>query len=294
MSWIIPAAPVEADVQNSRFDWTGGLESAWTKVVTLVPNVLAFVAILVVGWLVAKALAKATDTVLERVGFDRAVERGGIKQALARSRYDASDLVAKLVYYAVLLFTLTLAFGQFGDNPVSRLLTDVVEFLPHVLVAIVIVVVAASIARAVKDLLVNALNGLPYGGALGSAAAAFILGLGIIAAVQQIGVMEQVSAAVLIAVLATLGGVVVVGVGGGLVVPMSRRWERWLDKAESEAERVREAVQHNQEAAAASAATTLRKTPASAETRQMPAVGATEQSRSTEERRSTQRDHDNT
>ena len=41
--------------------------------------------VLVIGLLVAKAIAKALNAVLERVGFDRAVERGGIKRAMANS-----------------------------------------------------------------------------------------------------------------------------------------------------------------------------------------------------------------
>lgn len=39
---------------------------------------------------------------------------------------------------------------------------------------------------------------------------------------------------VLIAVLATVGGILVVGVGGGLVPPMQSRWENWLARAEEE------------------------------------------------------------
>src|SRR6266516_7413253 len=82
--------------------------------------------------------------------FDRWVERGGIKSALARARYDASNIVAKLVYYTVLLFTLQLAFGVWGPNPVSDLIHDVVAWLPNLLIAIVIVVVAAAIASGVR------------------------------------------------------------------------------------------------------------------------------------------------
>jgi len=76
-----------------------------------------FLVILIVGWIVAKTLLKVVNGILEKVGFDNAVEKGGVKTALQRSHYDASDVVAKLAYYAVLLFTLQLAFGVFGPNP---------------------------------------------------------------------------------------------------------------------------------------------------------------------------------
>ncbi|WP_347405364.1 hypothetical protein [Micromonospora sp. WMMD980] len=207
---------------------------AFRSVMLFLPKAVAFVAILVVGWLIAKAVLKLVDKVLERVHFDRAVERGGIKTALARSKYDASDLVAKLAYYAVLLVTLQLAFGIWGPNPISDLIAGVVAWLPRAFVAIVIVVVAAAIARAVKDIISSALGGLSYGRVLANLASVFILGLGVIAALNQIGVATAVTTPVLIAVLATVGGILVVGVGGGLVRPMQSRWENWLTRAEEE------------------------------------------------------------
>ena len=44
---------------------------------------------------------------------------------------------------------------------------------------------------------------------------------------------------VLIAILATVGGVIVVGVGGGLIRPMQQRWESYLSTAEREAPRIK-------------------------------------------------------
>ncbi|MGS2616635.1 membrane protein [Micromonospora sp. LZ34] len=206
------------------------------SVLLFLPKAVAFLAILVVGWLIAKAVLKIVDKVLERIGFDRAVERGGIRRALARSRYDASDIVAKLAYYAVLLVTLQLAFGIWGPNPISDLIAGVIAWLPRAFVAIVIVVVAAAIANAVKDIISGALGGLSYGRILATIASVFILGLGVIAALNQIGVATAVTTPVLIAVLATAGGILVVGVGGGLVRPMQSRWESWLARAEQESQ----------------------------------------------------------
>jgi hypothetical protein len=215
-------------------DFGQGISNAWSAIATFVPKLLAFLLILFIGWLIAKALGKVVDKVLERVGFDRVVERGGINRMMSRSRYDASDVIARLVYYAVLLIALQMAFGVFGTNPVSTMLTGIVAFLPKAVVAIVIVVVAGAVARAVKDLVTGALGGLSYGSLLGTLASVFIWGLGIIAALNQIGVATSVTTPVLITVLATIGGIAVIGVGGGLVRPMQQRWESWLNRAESE------------------------------------------------------------
>ncbi|MBO4209986.1 mechanosensitive ion channel family protein [Micromonospora echinofusca] len=222
-----------------QVDIGNAVSDMWRSVLLFVPRAIAFIAILVIGWIIARAVLKVVDAALERVGFDRAVERGGVGRALERTKYDASDILAKLAYYAVLLFTLQFAFGVWGPNAISDLISGVVRWLPRAFVAIVIVVVAAAIASAVRDLVTGALGGLSYGRILGDVASIFVLALGVIAALNQVGIATTVTTPVLVAVLATIAGILIVGVGGGLVKPMQSRWDGWLDRAARESEAVR-------------------------------------------------------
>jgi hypothetical protein len=221
-------------------DVGAGLTDVWRSVLLFLPKAVAFVAILVVGWIVAATVRKGVARTLERVGFDRAVQRGGVGRALERGRYDASDILARLAFYALLLLTLQLAFGVWGPNPISDLVNVVVAWLPRAFVAIVIVVVSAAIASAVRDLIGGALGGLSYGRLLANVASWFIVGLGVIAALNQVGIATTVTTPVLVATLATVAGILIVGVGGGLVRPMARRWDRWLDRAEVESRAIRD------------------------------------------------------
>lgn len=231
-------------------DLTQSWNDAVGAVITFLPKLAVFLVILLIGWLIAKALRKLVNIALERVGFDRAVERGGVGRALARSKYDASGLIAALVYYAVLLIALQFAFGVFGPNPVSDLLAAIVGWLPRAIVAIVIVVVAAAIANALRDLVGSALSGLSYGQFIARIVQVFVIALGVIAALDQMGIATTVTTPVLVAVLATVAGVIVVGMGGGLVRPMQQRWERWLNRVESDLPQARareEAYQRGRE-----------------------------------------------
>jgi hypothetical protein len=130
------------------------------NVAAFVPKFAVFLLILIVGYLIAKAIAKILSKVLTRVGFDRLVERGGVKRALDRSSYDASGILAKVVYYAIMLFVLSTAFGVFGSNPISDYLRAVIGYLPLAFVAIV--VIAAAIAAGARNLIENCLGGLSY------------------------------------------------------------------------------------------------------------------------------------
>ncbi|MCK9870691.1 hypothetical protein AB0M72_01800 [Nocardiopsis dassonvillei] len=221
-------------------DMGQGLSTAWQAVASFVPLLIGFLVILVLGWIIAWLVGKAVAKGLHGVGLDRALHRGGVGEYLERSRWSASELCGKIIYYVGLLFVFTLAFSVFGPNPISTLLNDVISWIPRGIVALVIVVVAAMIAKAVRDIVSGALGGLSYGRFLANAAGVFILALGVIAALNQMGVAVTVTVPVLIAVLATIGGILVVGVGGGMIEPMRSRWSRWLDVAERETGRMSE------------------------------------------------------
>lgn len=215
---------------------TEGLGQAWAMVATFVPKLLGFLLVLVIGWFIAKALAKGVQFLLKRIGFERLVDRSGLHGAMKQSPMDATGLIAKLVYYFVLLIALQLAFGVFGaSNPVSTLLNEVIAYLPRIVVAMVLVIVASAIGTALKGLVTGALGARSYTKILGNITYGFVMALGVIAALNQLGIAISVTMPVLIAVLATVAGVIVIGVGGGLVRPMQQRWEGWLNRMQEEA-----------------------------------------------------------
>jgi Conserved TM helix len=201
---------------------------------------VVFLIILVIGWLIAKIITKAISAVLTRVGFDKAVERGGVKKALESSKYDASDILAKIVYYALTLFVLSTAFGVFGNNPVSTYLHAVIAYLPLVFVAIVIVIIASAIAAAAKALIENSLSGMSYAKVLGNVVSGLILAFGIIAALDQLHVATNVVNAVLYTALAALVGVV----GGGGIRTMSGRWEAVAGRYDEEKPKIAESARN--------------------------------------------------
>lgn len=225
-------------------NFPAALQNGLAAVIAFVPLALLFLLILVVGLIVAKLIEKGLSRLLTKVGFDRAVERGGIKKALANSKLDASDIVSKIIYSTLVLFVLQFAFGVFGRNPVSDLLAGIIGFLPKIIVAIIIIVIAAAIAAGVKGLIQNTLGGLSYGKVLANVAAVFILFLGATAALNQVGIATTVTTPILIAVLAIVAGVIIVGAGGGLIKPMQQRWESILTKAEAEAPKIQQHAQN--------------------------------------------------
>jgi hypothetical protein len=224
-------------------EWSQGIEDAWSDIASFVPKFIGFLIILLVGYFVAKLIAKAVGAILERVGFDNAVERGGIKKALDRSEYDASDILAKVVFYALFLIVLQMAFGVFGSNPISDLLEGVIAYLPKVIAAILIIVIASAIAAAARELIDASLGGLSYGSTLANATGIAIVVVGIFAALNQLQIAPAIVTGLFYAVLAIIVGSAVIAIGGGGIGPMRSRWDNVLAKYDEEKPKMQQAAQ---------------------------------------------------
>jgi hypothetical protein len=227
----------------AQIDIEGGLEEAWADVVTFAPKLLGFFVILLIGYFIAKALSKLANALLERVGFDDLVERGAMRQAFERSKTDASDVIGVVVFWLVFLIALQLAFGIWGPNPISDLMEGLIGYLPNIIVAVVILVIASVLAKALTDILEPMLGAVRGGTIIARGAGIAILVVGVFAALDQLQVAPAIVTGLFYALLIMVVGstVVAFGVGG---IPIARRYlERWSVSAEATARDVKTEVQ---------------------------------------------------
>lgn len=222
-----------------KIDLSRGFNEAWSRVTNFVPRFIAFLAILLIGYFIAKVIAKVLDRVLDRVGLDRLMERGGLKRAFAGSRYEPSDLVSKLVFYALMLFVLQLAFQIWGPNPISDVINGIIAFLPRIFVAIAILIIGAAIASALRQILGSLLGGLSYGRALATLAYGAVLVIAIFAALDQLKIAPAIVNGLFYAILAIIVGSAIVAIGGSGIGPMRQVWERGISRVQEEAPRIR-------------------------------------------------------
>jgi hypothetical protein len=224
-------------------EWSQGIEDAWSDVATFVPTFIAFLAVLFVGWIIVRIIARAVRKVLQRVGFNEAVSRGPLDDFLSRSDNDAATIVSKVVYYIGLLLVLQMAFAVFGPNAVSAMIDSIIAFVPKAVVALVIIAVAMVIGGAVRDIITTSLGRLPYGRAAGTGAYVAIMVVAGFAALSHMEIAPDIVNAVFYAMLAVIAGSAIVAIGGGGIQPMRMRWERSLARYDEEKGRMKHEVQ---------------------------------------------------
>ena len=131
-----------------------------TKALDFIPNILAAGLILIVGWLVAKILRQLVEGLLATVGVDKASENFGIDKAIGDQRISnlAGILVYALVYIVAIISALNALALEAITSPASNMLSLILEALPAIFAAILVVGIAYAVGLVVKGLITNLLN----------------------------------------------------------------------------------------------------------------------------------------
>lgn len=211
-----------------------GIEDAWSEIATFVPKLVAAIVVFVIGWIVAKIIRRVLVRILERIGFDGWVDKAGIGAPLERAGYPSSAvLVGKIIYLGLMLLVLQLTFGVFGDNEISDALDSLIAFIPRLLVAIVviIIIITGAVASGVRALIEPAVAHLSAGDLLAKAAFAAIWVIGAFAAIDQLQVAQNVTAALFQTLVYGLGLILVISLGvGGIASARERFWPAVYDR----------------------------------------------------------------
>jgi hypothetical protein len=179
-------------------DWGEAVMTSTTGALVMflaaIPKIIGFVIILVVGWIIAGLVAKALAAILRKVNFNELSQRSGFSGFIDQMgvRCDSSGVIAETVKWFVRLLTLIVAFDALGLPAVSGVLHQLLLWLPNLIVALVILVIAGLAANALANLVRGATGkaGFSNPDFVANVARVAVWGFGIIVAVNQIGVAE--------------------------------------------------------------------------------------------------------
>lgn len=177
--------------------WTqilaGTFESLWLDVANIVPNLLVAIALLLLGWIVGAGVGKLVAQIISTLKVDSALRTAGVEKIVERSGYklSAGGFLGALVKWFIIIVFLVAALDVLRLEQANMFLREVVLFyLPQVIVAVLILLIAALVADFVKNFVVASAKaaevGSPY--FLGSVAHWAIWIFAILAALDQLSV----------------------------------------------------------------------------------------------------------
>ena len=103
------------------------LQNALSTFLSYIPQLIGALIILIVGYIVAKVLQAVVGRVLQGIGFDRWMERGGIKQFFDRAETNQTpaSILGALVFWFVFIIAITMAADALGIPQVSVVLAGI-------------------------------------------------------------------------------------------------------------------------------------------------------------------------
>ena len=148
--------------------FVASLTSFWTQLASFVPQLLAALVVLFVGWLVANLVRTGVMKLLDVLHFDKLAEKTGIEAFLKQGNLDLSlsRIIAKLVYWIIILIVIVTVANSLGLHLVADLFNKIVLYIPNIIVAILVLVFGTLVARFINRMVFAYLNNIGVQGAL--------------------------------------------------------------------------------------------------------------------------------
>jgi hypothetical protein len=196
------------------------LTNALNDVLLFVPRLLGALVILLVGWLIAKAVEALVSRGLRAVRFNQVADRAELDQFLSRAgvQLDPAAVVGKLAYWFLLLIFVGAAFNAFGLTQVNAVINQIIAFIPNVVVALIVLLVGALLAQFAANL-VRGASGTAHVGdprLLAAVARSAVLAFAVLIALDQLNIGEAIVNTLFMAVVGmlALAGALAFGLGG--------------------------------------------------------------------------------
>ncbi|MBA2615682.1 MAG: hypothetical protein H0U90_07880 [Actinobacteria bacterium] len=236
-------------ILGSNHTWGDKIENGFTAIFAFIPELIAALIVLIIGYFVAKIVAGVISRLLHRAGADRALTQGQGGQYVSRVTRSPSKLLGRIVFWVLFLGVISLAVSVLGINALTNFVAAIFAYLPNVLAALLIFVVAGAVAAAVAGLVARLMGDTPTGKIVASVAPVLIMAIAAFMILDQLKIAEDI---VQITYMALMGGLALAlalafGLGGRDVA--GRMLDGAYMKGQESREQVRRDLQKGKEQA---------------------------------------------
>ena len=150
-------------------DWyvitLNGLQDLLQGFIGFLPALVGALIIFVIGWFISSGVGRLVGDILKKIKFNQIFERGNWKNALEKAdlKVDPSGFIGAIFKWVLVIVFLLASVEILGLNQLAAFITDVLAYLPNVLVASLIFVVAVIIADIVEKVLRAAVESAQVG-----------------------------------------------------------------------------------------------------------------------------------
>ena len=199
-------------------DIAGSIQTGLNAFFGFVPNLIGFLVILIVGYIIARIVRTVLSKLLEKLGLDRALHSGTTGQYVERFSPGASPtrLIAGVAFWFIILGALSVAISALKIQALTNFMGAIYGYLPNVIAALLIFVLAGVVAAAVSGLVAKVMGDTPTGKVVASVVPALVIGIAVFMILNQLKIAPQIVQITYVALIGSLalGGALAFGLGG--------------------------------------------------------------------------------
>lgn len=183
------------------------LQVTWNAVTAFVPLFVGAVIVFIIGWIIAVSLGKLVAHIIRAAKVDSILQKLEVHKALDRAgvRLDSGAFIGGLVKWFLIIVTLLAAVNILGLAQVSAFLRDVLLYIPNVIVAALILLIALLVADATERIVKASVEAAGFrGGAVGVVVRWSIWIFAIVAVLLQLGIAADLIRIVIMGFVAAL------------------------------------------------------------------------------------------
>lgn len=183
------------------------LQQVWTSVAAFVPLFLGALVVFIIGWIVAVSLGKIVEQIVRALKIDHLLSKLEVEKAVERAgwRLNSGAFLGGLVKWFLIIAFLLAAVNILGLTQVSDFLKQVLLYIPNVVVAALILIIAAFVASTVERVLRGSVEAAGYRGALVAVVARWAIWIfAFVAALLQLGIATALLQTVVTGLVAAL------------------------------------------------------------------------------------------
>ena len=196
-------------------------QTVWQGLLNLLPNVIAALVVLIIGWILAAGLGRLIRRLVELTKVDDIIDKAGLDKSLSDIGIDFSlaKLIGWLTKWFVIIVTLIAVAEIVGLRQITDFLETIALYIPNIIIAVVILLVGLILGTFIQKLVVKTVEASKIkaaSGLLATLAKWAIFGFALLAALNQLNIARELINTLftgLVGMLALAGGLAF-GLGG--------------------------------------------------------------------------------
>jgi len=228
-------------VTNQAINIGNSVQQSLDSIFAYLPKFLAFLIILIVGYVIAKVVKGVLNKALDRMRVDEKLQQGKAGEFVGKLSPGGrpSHLIGTVAFWLIFVYALSAAVGALQIPALTGFMSQVLAYLPNVIAAVLILVVAAVVAGAVVAGVQRTMGDTPTGKMVEAVVPALVMAIAMFMILTQLRIAPSIviiTYAALIGMLA-LAGALAFGLGGREVA--AQMWSSAYAKGQQQTEQVR-------------------------------------------------------